>query len=142
MVTYYGMSEKLPNISYYDPQRQMGDKPYSDERARIIDEEITRIVNEQYQRAKDLLTQYSDGLHKIVDLLMEKEVILAADVEQIFGKRPWISRTEQLMKEAEKRKAAQAATEREAEPTEATERPAEPASENSENSENSEPTED
>ena len=99
-------------------------------------------MNEQYQRAKDLLTQYSDGLHKIVDLLMEKEVILAADVEQIFGKRPWISRTEQLMKEAEKRKAAQAAAERDAEPTEATERPAEPVSENSENSENSEPTED
>ena len=142
MVVYYGMSDKMPNISYYDPQRQMGDKPYSDERARIIDEEITRIVNEQYQRAKDLLTQYSDGLHKIVDLLMEKEVILAADVEQIFGKRPWISRTEQLMKEAEKRKAAQAAAERDAEPTEATERPAEPVSENSENSENSEPTED
>ncbi len=104
MVVYYGMSEKMPNISYYDPKGQMGSHPYSDERAHVIDEEISRIVNEQYQRAKAIISKYAEGHHKVVDELMDKEVIYAADVERIFGPRPWPSRTEELQKIAEERK--------------------------------------
>ena len=105
MVIYYGMSDALPNISYYDPQRQMGDHPYSDERAQIIDKEISRIVNEQYQRAKDLIKAHTAGHHKTVDALMTREVITGQDVEGIFGKRPWKSRAEELQKIAEQRHA-------------------------------------
>ena len=107
MVMYYGMSEKMPNISYYDPQGQLGQRPYSDERARLIDEETSRIVNEQYERAKKLISEHAEQHHKVVDALMEKEVIFAADVEAIFGKRPWKSRTEQLMEVAEARRKSQ-----------------------------------
>ena len=115
MVLYYGMSEKMPNISYYDPKGQMGSRPYSDERARVVDEEISRIVNEQYQRAKDILAKYAQGHHQVVDELMSKEVIYAADVERIFGKRPWKSRTEELQQVAEeRRRQAEAASQQQA----------------------------
>ena len=115
MVLYYGMSEKMPNISYYDPKGQMGSRPYSDERARVVDEEISRIVNEQYQRAKDILSKYAQGHHQVVDELMSKEVIYAADVERIFGKRPWKSRTEELQQVAEeRRRQAEAASQQQA----------------------------
>ena len=67
MVMYYGMSEKMPNISYYDPQGQLGQRPYSDERARLIDEETSRIVNEQYERAKKLISEHAEQHHKMVD---------------------------------------------------------------------------
>ncbi len=112
MVVYYGMSDKMPNISYYDPQRQMGDRPYSDERAKLIDEEISSIVNEQYQRAKELIKSHGEGLHKIVDALMDKEVINGKEVETIFGKRPWKNRADELMKIAQERRAAQEAVEK------------------------------
>ena len=105
MVLYYGMSDKLPNISYYDPQRQMGERPYSEAQARIIDEEIKRIVNEQYQRAKSLMVKYADQHKQIVDELMEKEVIYNADVERIFGKRPWTFRSEEVQRIYEERRA-------------------------------------
>ena len=108
MVMYYGMSEKMPNISYYDPQGQLGQRPYSDERARLIDEETSRIVNEQYDRAKKLISEHAEQHHKVVDALMEKEVIFPADVEAIFGKRPWKSRSEKLEEIAEKRRKAAA----------------------------------
>ena len=108
MVMYYGMSEKMPNISYYDPQGQLGQRPYSDERARLIDEETSRIVNEQYERAKKLISEHAEQHHKVVDALMEKEVIFPADVEAIFGKRPWKSRSEKLEEIAEKRRQAAA----------------------------------
>ena len=115
MVLYYGMSEKMPNISYYDPKGQMGSRPYSDERARVVDEEISRIVNEQYQRAKDILAKYAQGHHQVVDELMSREVIYAADVERIFGKRPWKSRTEELQQVAEeRRRQAEAASQQQA----------------------------
>ena len=106
MVMYYGMSEKMPNVSYYDPQGTLGERPYSDERARLIDEEISRIVNEQYARAKKLISEHAEQHHKVVDALMEKEVIFPADVEAIFGKRPWKSRTEKLEEIAAKRREA------------------------------------
>ena len=112
MVMYYGMSEKMPNISYYDPQGQLGQRPYSDERARLIDEETSRIVNEQYDRAKKLISEHAEQHHKVVDALMEKEVIFPADVEAIFGKRPWKSRSEKLEEIAEKRRQAAASDSR------------------------------
>lgn len=83
----------------------MGDHPYSDERAQIIDKEISRIVNEQYQRAKDLIKAHTASQHKIVDAQMTCEVITGQDVEAIFGRQPWESRAEELQKIAEQRHA-------------------------------------
>lgn len=106
MVVYYGMSEKLPNLSYYDSTGQdYGfSKPYSDERARMIDEEVSRIINEQYERAKSILLEHAEGHGKLADVLLKREVIFTEDVEHIFGKRPWVSRTEEILaaREAEK----------------------------------------
>ncbi len=98
MVTYFGMSDELPNINYQDPQGDYGfTKPFSEETARRIDEEVLRIINEQYTRAKEILTLHSEGHKEMADLLFEKEVIYTDDVERILGKRPWKSRTEELM---------------------------------------------
>ena len=99
MVVYYGMSERLPNISYYDStgQNYGFSKPYSEERARIIDEEVSRIINEQYVRAKELLKKYADGHKQLTDVLLSREVIFTEDVERIFGKRQWQSRTDEIM---------------------------------------------
>ena len=93
------MSDKIPNISYYDSTGQdYGfSKPYSEERSKVIDQEVSRILNEQYQRAKDILQKFADGHHKLTDLLYEKEVIFTQDVEDIFGKRPWVSHTDEIM---------------------------------------------
>lgn len=98
MVVYYGMSDKLPNLSYYDStgQSNMFTNPYSDERAKIIDEEVSRIVSEQYERAKSLLLEYANGHHELADTLISREVIYTEDVERIFGPRKWTSRTEEL----------------------------------------------
>lgn len=99
MVVYYGMSEQLPNISYYDSTGQdYGfSKPYSDERARLIDEEVSRIIKEQYERAKQILLEHADGHKQLADVLISREVIFTDDVESIFGKRPWASRTEEIL---------------------------------------------
>lgn len=99
MVVYYGMSDKLPNLCYYDStgQEYGFSKPYSDERARMIDEEVSRIINEQYERAKEILKQYADGHTKLANTLIEREVIFTADVEAIFGKRKWKSRTDEIL---------------------------------------------
>ncbi len=98
MVVYYGMSDKLPNVNYHE---QGGDysfqKPYSDETAQIIDQEVARIIAEQYERAKVLLLERREGHHALYELLLEREVIYTEDVESIFGKRPWISRTDELL---------------------------------------------
>ena len=101
LVVYYGMSERLPNISYYDSAGQgYGfSKPYSEERAKIIDEEVSKILAEQYNRAKAILNKYHDGLVKLADELYNREVIFTADVEAIFGKRQWASRTDEIMAE-------------------------------------------
>ncbi len=72
-------------------------KPYSDERAKMIDGEVSRIINEQYQRAKDILTKYAEGHHQLAQTLVTREVIFTEDVEKIFGKRPWISRTDEIL---------------------------------------------
>ena len=102
MVVYYGMSEKLPNISYYDSTGQDYGftKPYSDERAKLIDEEVSRIIAEEYERAKNMLQMYSEGHAKLTEVLLNREVIFTEDVELIFGKRQWVSRTEEILEEA------------------------------------------
>ncbi len=98
MVAYLGMSEALPNLCYYDNNEYSYRSPYSEKTAELIDSEVKRIVNEQYERAKKILLENSDGHNKLSNLLIEKEVIFAEDVENIFGKRPWTSRSEEIMK--------------------------------------------
>ncbi len=99
MVVYYGMSDKLPNLSYYDSTGQdYGfSKPYSNERAKIIDEEVSRIIAEQYQRAKDILMEHAKGHGDLANVLITREVIFTEDVERIFGKRQWVSRTDEIL---------------------------------------------
>lgn len=99
MVVYYGMSPGLPNVCYYDSTGQSYgfSKPYSDERARMIDEEVSRIISEQYERAKQILREKAEGHGQLADVLLTREVIFTADVENIFGKRPWGSRTEEIL---------------------------------------------
>ena len=99
MVAYYGMSDKLPNVNYYDMQ---GDgygitKPYSDRTAELIDQEAREIVRLEYERAKELLREHAEGLKALTQLLLDREVIYTEDVEHIFGKRAWVSRTEELI---------------------------------------------
>ena len=99
MVVYYGMSDRLPNLSYYDSTGQDYGftKPYSDERSRIIDEEVSRIISEQYERAKDILRKHAEGHGRLTDVLVNREVIFTADVVEIFGERPWKSRTDEIL---------------------------------------------
>ena len=99
MVAYYGMSDKRPNVNYYDMQ---GDgygitKPYSDRTAELIDQEAREIVRLEYERAKELLREHAEGLKALTQLLLDREVIYTEDVEHIFGKRAWVSRTEELI---------------------------------------------
>ena len=104
MVVYYGMSDKLSNISYFDSSRAEYSftKPYSEKTAELIDKEVKAIIDEQYNRAKDLINSHREQHKELADLLVEKEVIFADDVERIFGKRPWTSRQEELSKESKK----------------------------------------
>jgi cell division protease FtsH len=99
MVVYYGMSEKLPNVNYYDATGQDWGfhKPYSDETARLIDEEVKRIISEQYERAKDILTGHQGQHRTLTEVLLEREVIYADDLEKIFGKRKWLSRSQEIL---------------------------------------------
>ena len=99
MVVYFGMSDKLPNISYYDSTGQDYGftKPYSEETAKSIDKEVTAIINQQYERAKAILREKTEGHAKLTQVLLEREVIFTEDLETIFGKRPWISRTEEIL---------------------------------------------
>lgn len=98
MVAYMGMSEKLPNLCYYNTQESFV-KPYSDYTAKLIDEEVQQLIRLQYERAKQLLSSHAAQHKLLADLLCEKEVIFAKDVEEIFGPRPWKSRAEILLKE-------------------------------------------
>lgn len=99
MVVYFGMSDKLPNLCYYDStgQNYGFTKPYSEERAKIIDQEVSRIIEEQYQRAKDILNKHAEGHAKLTEVLLSREVIFTEDVEKIFGKRQWTSRTDEIL---------------------------------------------
>ena len=101
MVTYYGMSDKLPNISYYDTSGESYGftKPYSEDRAQTIDKEVQAIIDSQYERARLILSQYEAGHHALADLLQQREVIYTEDAERIFGPRQWKSRTEEIVKD-------------------------------------------
>ncbi len=103
MVTYFGMSDKLKNISYYDStgQSEFGfSKPYSEATAQLIDREVQRIIDEQYERAKQILLQYKEGHNEVAQILIDKEVLFAEDLEKVFGKRQWASRADELMQNA------------------------------------------
>ena len=105
IVAYYGMSKSLPNVSYYDSTGQdyMFAKPYSEDRARMIDAEVTRVLSEQFERAKQILKEYEGGHHQLRDLLLTREVIFTEDVEHIFGKRKWASRADEIIKANEEK---------------------------------------
>ena len=97
MVAYAGMSDKLPNVNYYRNTEYSFQKPYSETTAKIMDEEVLQLINSQYERAKQILTEHKEGHAQLAQLLVEREVIFADDVERIFGKRPWTSRAEELL---------------------------------------------
>ncbi len=99
IVVYYGMSEKIPNVSYYDSTGQAYgfSKPYGGERATAIDAEVSRIINEQYERAKEIIRTHSEGHGKLAETLLTKEVMYSEDLKEIFGPRQWKSRTEEIM---------------------------------------------
>ena len=106
MVVYFGMSEKLPNLSYYDStgQEYGFTKPYSEDTAKLIDEEVSKIVSEQYERAKKILKENADKHAQLAEELISREVIFSEDVEHIFGKRPWVSRSEEILQDEESAK--------------------------------------
>ena len=99
MVVYFGMSDRLPNLNYYDSGFT---KPYSEETARMIDQEVQAIINEQYARAKSILKEHASGHNMLAQVLLEREVIYTEDVEHIFGKRAWVSRSEEILELQEK----------------------------------------
>lgn len=102
MIAYAGMSDKLPNLCYYNNDEYAFNKPYSEHTAEMIDQEVQKMIATQYERAKDLLRQRQEGHAQLAQLLIEREVIFAEDVEKIFGKRPWTSRSEEIMAGEEK----------------------------------------
>ena len=120
IVVYYGMSEKLPNVCYYDSTGQAYgfSKPYGGERAKQIDDEVSRIIGEQYERAKRIISEHKDGHARLAETLLTKEVMYSEDLKEIFGERQWRSRTEEIMQlQAERdaaREAAKAAEEKSA----------------------------
>lgn len=102
MVSIYGLNDRLGNISFYDSQgREMFTKPYSEDTARIIDEEVSKIIENQYQRALRLLTDNQDKLTSLANKLLEKEVIFKEDLIEIFGDRPWHSEEATIVKSDE-----------------------------------------
>ncbi len=106
MVAYFGMSSKLPNVSYYDSTGQADygfTKPYSEKTAETIDTEAKKIIAEQYDRAKKLLLEHKDGHNKLAQILLEREVLFTEDVEKVLGKRPWKSRSDELLLEQDTR---------------------------------------
>ena len=104
MIAYMGMSDRLPNLCYYNNDEYQFSKPYSEETARLIDQEVQKMVGEQYERAKRILTEKSEGHGQLAQLLVDREVIFAEDVEHIFGPRPWASRADEIIEESEETK--------------------------------------
>jgi cell division protease FtsH len=98
MVTVYGLSDKIGNLTYYDSsgQNEYGfTKPYSEQTAELIDKEISDIVEEQYQRAIALLETHKDKLVELAEVLLKDEVIFKDNLEAIFGSRPFDSKNEE-----------------------------------------------
>jgi cell division protease FtsH len=108
MVTVYGLSDKIGNITYYDSsgQNEYGfTKPYSEQTAELIDKEISDIIEKQYQRAIKILEENKDKLTELAEVLLDKEVIFKDNLEKIFGKRPFAKDVEEaIAKEKEKEK--------------------------------------
>ena len=102
MVAYLGMSDELSNLCFYNNQEYSFTKPYSEKTAEKIDEEVKKLINEQYLRAKALLSEHAAKHGELAELLINKEVIFTEDVERIFGKRPWKSRADELLEEEQK----------------------------------------
>ncbi len=102
MVAYLGMSDELSNLCYYNNQEYNFTKPYSEKTAEKIDEEVKKLVHEQYERAKKLLADNAKKHGELAQILIDREVIFTEDVEKIFGKRPWKSRADELMEEEQK----------------------------------------
>lgn len=124
MVAYLGMSDALPNLCYYNQNDGYNfQKPYSDATAERIDAEVHKLIAEQYARAKHILSEHKAEHNALADLLQSEEVIFAADVERIFGARPWKSRQDTLMQE-EKERIERLAAERGREIEEISEQPA------------------
>lgn len=88
MIAYAGMSDKLPNVCYYNNNEYSFQRPYSETTAKVMDDEVLKMINEQYERAKKILTEHKEGHARLAQLLVDREVIFADDVEEIFGKRP------------------------------------------------------
>lgn len=103
MIAYAGMSDRLPNICYYNNQEYQFQRPYSDETAKIIDDEVLKMINEQYERAKQILREHREGHQALAEMLIRSEVIFAEDVEKIFGKRPWVSRSQEILNDEQNR---------------------------------------
>ena len=118
MVAYAGMSDKLPNLCFYNNNEYSFQRPYSETTAKVMDDEVMHIISTQYERAKQILSEHAEGHAQLAQLLIEREVIFAEDVERIFGKRPWVSRSEVLL-EAEQRAMAEAMAEKRARELEA-----------------------
>ena len=97
MIAYAGMGKRLPNICYYDNQEYQFSKPYSEKTSETIDEEVRDLIAEEYERAKRVLTEHKEGHAQLAQLLIDREVIFAEDLEKIFGKRPWVSRTDEIL---------------------------------------------
>ncbi|WBU89969.1 ATP-dependent zinc metalloprotease FtsH [Cellulophaga omnivescoria] len=116
MVTVYGLNDKIGNLTYYDSSGQDSygfSKPYSEETARIIDEEISKLIEEQYLRAIDLLDKNKDKLTELAERLLEKEVIFKDDLEKIFGKRPFAKDVKENAEEEAKKDATTNSSEEE-----------------------------
>lgn len=99
MIAYAGMSDKLSNLCYYNNSEYSFNRPYSEKTAELIDQEVQAMIAGQYERAKALLIEHKEGHAELTRILMEREVILAEDVEKIFGKRPWASRSEEIIEQ-------------------------------------------
>ena len=99
MIAYAGMSDRLPNICFYNNQEYQFQRPYSETTAKIMDDEVLKMINDEYARAKDILKEHSEGHNQLAELLLKNEVIFAEDVENIFGKRPWVSRSEEIIED-------------------------------------------
>ncbi len=102
MVAYLGMSGELPNLCYYNNQEYNFTKPYSEKTAEKIDAEVKALVHEQYERAKTILRDHAEKHGRLAQILIDKEVIFTEDVENIFGKRQWKSRADEIMEEEQK----------------------------------------